>query len=53
VKIPTGVINGYKTIGNKTAIIANCATLPHEPNEMLRYDPLGEQVPYSWDLVMK
>jgi dTDP-4-dehydrorhamnose 3,5-epimerase len=53
VKIPPGVINGYKTVGTGTAIIANCSTLPHEPNEMLRYDPKGDQVPYSWDLVMQ
>jgi dTDP-4-dehydrorhamnose 3,5-epimerase len=53
VTIPTGVINGYKTIGTKTAIVANCATLPHEMNEMLRYDPLGKDVPYKWDIVMR
>lgn len=53
ITIPTGVINGYKTIGVKTAIVANCATLPHEPDEMLRYDPLGSDVPYKWDIVMR
>jgi dTDP-4-dehydrorhamnose 3,5-epimerase len=53
ITIPTGVINGYKTIGVKTAIVANCSTLPHEPNEMVRYDPLGNDVPYNWELVMR
>lgn len=48
VRIPTGVINGYKVIGTKTAIVANCATMPHEPDEMLRYDPHGDKVPYKW-----
>jgi len=51
VRIPTGVINGYKVIGTREAMVANCATLVHEPDEMLRYDPLGDKVPYSWDLV--
>lgn len=51
VRIPTGVINGYKTIGTKTAIVANCATLPHEPDEMIRYDPHGNKVPYKWDRI--
>ena len=51
IRIPTGVINGYKAIGTKTAIVANCATLAHEPDEMMRYDPLGDKVPYKWDLV--
>lgn len=50
VRIPIGVINGFKAIGNKTAIVANCATLPHEPDEMIHYDPLGGKVPYKWDL---
>lgn len=51
ITIPPGVINGYKTIGVKPAIVANCATLPHGPDEMVRYDPLKDKVPYKWDLV--
>ena len=51
VRIPTGVINGYKTIGTKTAIVANCATLPHQPDEMLRHDLDGDKVPYKWSRV--
>ncbi len=51
VRIPTGVINGYKAIGLKTAILANCATLPHQPDEMLRYEPHGDKVPYKWDRI--
>ncbi len=53
IRIPTGIINGYKTIGEKTAIVANCATLPHEADEMLRYDPHGDKVPYLWERVDK
>ena len=53
VRIPTGVINGYKNIGAKTAVLANCATLPHEPDEMLRYEPHGDKVPYKWERVDK
>lgn len=53
VKIPTGVVNGYKTIGTETAIIANCATLPHQPDEMVRYEPHGNKVPYKWERVDK
>jgi len=53
VTIPTGVINGYKAIGNKTALVANCADLVHEPNEMLRYDPIGDKIAYNWAIEMK
>lgn len=53
IRIPTGVINGYKAIGLEAAIVANCATLPHAPDEMVRYDPHGEKVPYKWDRIDK
>ena len=49
VRIPPGIINGYKVIGLKTAIVANCATLPHNPTEMIHHDPHSNTVPYSWD----
>jgi len=48
IRIPTGVINGYKTIGERTAIVANCSTMPHREGEMKRYDPHGHAVPYRW-----
>ena len=50
IRIPTGVINGYKTYGTKSAIIANCSTLSHQLDEMIRYDPFGNKVPYDWGL---
>ena len=53
VRIPFGVINGFKAIGLKSAIVANCATLPHKPDEIKRFDPMGNKVPYKWDLVCK
>lgn len=51
--IPPGVVNGYKVIGERSAIVANCATLPHDASEMIRYDPMGADIPYDWRLVMK
>ena len=53
VKIPPGVINGYKTVGITPAIIANCATIPHDPTEMKRYDPYGDKIPYRWERIDK
>jgi dTDP-4-dehydrorhamnose 3,5-epimerase len=55
VRIPTGVINGYKCIGDKTAIVANCATIPHVASgEMNRYDPISNDlIPYKWDIIHK
>ena len=51
VRIPPGVYNGYKTYGVKPAIIANCATEPHDPSEMKRLDPFDPSIPYDWELV--
>ena len=38
VTIPTGIITAYKCISKKNSILANCSTLPHDPNEMINYD---------------
>ena len=38
VQIPPGIANGYKAYGDKQVILANAATEPHDPDEMLRLD---------------
>ena len=53
IRIPAGVVNGFKAIGTETAIVANCATIPHEPDEIIRYDPSGDKVPYDWGIVYR
>jgi dTDP-4-dehydrorhamnose 3,5-epimerase len=53
VKIPPKVWNGYKGIGVKPALVANCATLPHDPEEMKRLDPFSNRIPYDWSLKNK
>lgn len=50
VTVPPGVTNGFKNIGLTEVIVANCATLPHDPEEILRFDPLGDHVDYDWDV---
>jgi dTDP-4-dehydrorhamnose 3,5-epimerase len=50
VQIPPGIWNGYKAYGDKLAIMANCASEPHDPHEMVRLDPFTKEIPYSWDL---
>lgn len=51
VSIPPGTINGYKAYGDKPAIVANCATEPHDPDEIIRYNPFDKKiVPYEWGL---
>lgn len=50
VKIPPLINNGFKGIGKKQAIVANCATIPHDPQEILRIDPFKNDIPYNWEL---
>lgn len=50
VRIPPGVWNGYKGVGHQPALVANCATHPHDPAEMERLDPFANHIPYDWSL---
>ncbi len=48
VTIPQMVWNGFKGIGTEIAIVANCASIPHDPKEIERRDPLDSSIPYDW-----
>jgi dTDP-4-dehydrorhamnose 3,5-epimerase len=50
VRIPPGVWNGTKGIAMAPSIIANCATLAHTPDEIMRMDPFDQRIPYDWTL---
>ena len=50
VTIPLFVWNGTKGVGTEMAMIANCATLPHDDGEMNRKDPFDPSIPYDWSL---
>lgn len=52
--IPPGIWNGFKCIGTKTAIVANCATLPHDKNEIIYMDPIkNDLIKYDWNIKFK
>lgn len=50
VQIPIGVVNGFKGIGTKPALVANCATIVHDEEEIVRIDPFTKDIPYDWNL---
>jgi dTDP-4-dehydrorhamnose 3,5-epimerase len=50
VTIPPLVWNGFKGEGDSAALVANCATEPHDPDEIDRLDPFSDHVPYDWAL---
>jgi len=50
VQIPPGIANGYKAYGDSLVILANAATEPHDPEEIVRIDPFTPDIPYDWTL---
>jgi len=48
VRVPPGVVNGFTTVGDRQAIVANCASIPHDPGENTRIDPFTPAIPYDW-----
>jgi dTDP-4-dehydrorhamnose 3,5-epimerase len=50
VRVPPLVWNGFKGIGLQKAIVANLATVPHDPQEISRLDPINGGIPYDWNL---
>lgn len=50
VKIPPKLWNGFKGVGVTPALVANCASEPHDPAEILRMDPFSSAIPYDWSL---
>jgi dTDP-4-dehydrorhamnose 3,5-epimerase len=50
VTVPPGVWNGFKAVGGSQALVANCATIAHRPDEITRKDPFSPDIPYTWDV---
>ena len=47
ITVPPLVWNGFKGIGQEMAIVANCASIPHDPEEIERLDPFDKLIPYD------
>lgn len=50
VTVPPLVWNGFKGIGTEAAVVANCASIVHDPEEISRRDPMDGSIPYDWEL---
>lgn len=50
VTVPPLVWNGFKGVGSEVALVANCASIPHDPNEIERKDPFDPSIPYDWNI---
>lgn len=49
ITVPPMVWNGFKGIA-EDSLVANCATIAHDAQEIERMDPFSEQIPYQWDI---
>ncbi len=50
VTVPPMIWNGFKGTGTGMAIVANCASIPHDPEEIDRLDPFDPSIPYDWGI---
>ena len=50
VKIPPFIWNGFKGVGTEMAVVANCATLAHDSEEIIRKSPFDPDIPYDWEI---
>jgi dTDP-4-dehydrorhamnose 3,5-epimerase len=50
VTISPEIWTGFKGMTRPFALVANCATHPHDPARTTRLDPLDNHIPYSWDV---
>jgi dTDP-4-dehydrorhamnose 3,5-epimerase len=53
VVIPPGIWNGFKGMSEPLAVVANCASHPHDPSRSDRLDPFANHIPYRWEVLQR
>jgi dTDP-4-dehydrorhamnose 3,5-epimerase len=53
VRVPAGVWYSFKAIGEKIALLVNCADSPHDPDEVEALSPFSKKIPYNWSLKIR
>lgn len=48
-RIPPGIWYGFANCGKKTALVCNCADIPHDPKEGERLPYNSEEIPWRWE----
>jgi dTDP-4-dehydrorhamnose 3,5-epimerase len=48
VRVPNGLWYGFTCTGDHSALLANCADLPHNPDESESIPADSPQIPYRW-----
>jgi dTDP-4-dehydrorhamnose 3,5-epimerase len=50
IQVPEKIWYSFKAISSIPAIIANCTTLEHSPDESINIDLNSATIPYQWDI---
>ncbi|OGZ28580.1 MAG: dTDP-4-dehydrorhamnose 3,5-epimerase [Candidatus Nealsonbacteria bacterium RIFOXYC1_FULL_40_7] len=50
VTVPPGVWNGFRGLGTQMSIVANCASIPHDPAEIVRIPSDDPGIGYDWSI---
>lgn len=48
VTVPPRVWTGFKGLGTQSSLVANCATIPHRPEEIERLPAISKIISYEW-----
>jgi dTDP-4-dehydrorhamnose 3,5-epimerase len=49
-KVPCGLWYGFKAIGGREAMVANCSTIPYDSQEIIRVPYTESKIPYTWNI---
>jgi len=47
--IPPRIWSGFTAQGDRPALVADCTSIPHDPDQVRRRDPFDPAIPYIWD----
>jgi len=47
--IPANIWSGFCGLGSEIALVANCASIPHDPDEVERLHYADMRIPYLWN----
>lgn len=46
--VPPGIWNGFRGVAANMSIVANCASIPHDPTEAATLPPDDPSIPHTW-----
>lgn len=46
--VPPGIWNGFRGVADMTSIVANCASIPHDPTEAETLPSDDPSIPHTW-----